>query len=181
MRISIGILAITLLLTSCKNDPQHVAYTSDVVTIHKPNYSTEVNLGEVADTTNIPEIDMSAPADIVITLNTDGVSVDAANYSAHYSPNEYSRVVVSKMENNVNHVKVDNTTLFYSPITKYKYLDANTIEVQEGNTLLGIVRDHKLEGYSITLDKLLKCNQFLSNRGKAKTIYPGDLVRLQCD
>lgn len=185
LKVLAAIVTLSLLTTACNDDKsiQDLNYTPETKEVTKPSYDTEVNIGEQADTTNVVTIDLTGEVDsseIFITLNSSGVVVDAPNYSAEYKRNDYNRVTIAKSEDGVKHMKVDNTTMFYSPKTKYIYLDANTIEVQPGNTLLGIVRDHKMEGYVISLQQIINCNPYLNNRGKAKIIYPGDRIRLEC-
>jgi len=175
------------ILTSCSDEhPASVEYTPEVTQIKGPNYElSESKLAEdtiptieVITEDSIPTFDMSAPEEIVITMSEEGVTVDADNYSSNYKRGDYSRVTIAKKGNEVSHVKVDNTIIFKSGKSKYVYLDANTIEVQPGNTLFQIIKDHQDEGYDISLTKIINLNQFLKNRGKEYCIFPGDRIYL---
>ena len=174
-------------LISCSDEqPSSVEYTPETRNIESPDYTLSepklaedtiptINITEVEED-SIPTFDMNAPEEIVVTMTNDGVTVDADNYSSNYRQGDYSRVTIARKGNEVKYIKVDNTILFKAPTTKYMYLDANTVEVRPGNTLLQIVKDHRDEGYDITLTKIINLNQFLKHRGKEYVLYPGDRI-----
>lgn len=183
----IAIAGLSLMIFSCSDEhPASVEYTPEVTQIKGPNYELgEPKLAEdtiptieIITEDSIPTFDMSAPEEIVITMSEEGVTVDADNYSSNYKRGNYSRVTVARKGAEVNHVKVDNTIIFKAPTTKYIYLDASTIEVQPGNTLFQIIKDHQDEGYSINLTKIINLNQYLKSRGKEYRIFPGDRIYL---
>lgn len=114
---------------------------------------------------------------IQITIDGSTVIISSGNVNTTYTV-EADKVLVNRTEAGlVEYIQINNDILFKENAPagvnhNYRYLDANQIEIIKGNTINGILLDHK-----ITKKQLYKCNPFLHKRG----LQIGDVLNLDCN
>lgn len=131
----------------------------------------------VADTTvDAPELSQ----DIQIVISNSGVMISAPNFSSQ-SPMDVNRLTLQRDANgNLMRIEMDGVVFYGEKFTRnrnYLYLDANTIMVQRGNTLNGLIEDHRAMGYDVSRKSLAKCNPGILN----ESLKVGQYVKLACD
>ena len=158
-----------------------------------PNLDTPYNANPSFNSDTIPTIVMEEDSveamepeasrtysGIELNVGTDEVSLNSPAYNINY-PTDAHRIVLEISDaGNITFFKVDNTILFNE--TKkinhnYTYLDANCIEIQNGNVLEAIVKDHRALGYDISISSLKQCNTYLNKRN----LQSGDIVCISCN
>ena len=161
------ILAAVLLTTlfSCRPTTPRVAPSNEQTVIDTLEMAYEDTL------------DLTIPG-TVITVYEDRVTVESPNVNTVYTT-ELERLFLIRAESGVlEYLQVNGDVLFEERSgsnRKYRYRNNYEIEIQKGNTLNGIIADHRSMG--ITSKKLYKCNPFLHNRG----LQVGDVIKLDCE
>lgn len=117
-------------------------------------------------------------APITIRVYDEQIQVESGNVNTVYTVDASSIYIKRSETGLVSYLKVNNTVLFEENTKSatshsYVYITDNIIKIQKGNTIDGIIADHK--DLKLSRKKLLSCNQFL-NRG----LQVGDLVKLNC-
>lgn len=145
----------------------------------------EVSQTSWADTTAYEEIGDSIPTfevnssttPIVITIENGQIAVKSDNVNTIYNV-EVNRVFIKRSEAGlVEYIQVNDDILFKENVKGsvnhiYRYRENNQIEILAGNTILGIIGDHK-----ISKKQLYRCNPFLTRRG----LQIGDVINLDCN
>lgn len=165
MRVLLYSILTIVLMQSCSKP------TPPVVRYEEPEFI------EVQDS-SLDIIEMVEEFDsLEVVIFPDKVKVSHPKLSTEYDVNP-SYIVIKMGENNIpEYIRVNNIDLLddRSYETNYYYLEDNTLVVQRGQTLLGIIRDHpELE---LTITKLKRCNPYLYRRG----LQTNDYLNLTCD
>lgn len=156
--------------TSCKPSiqPQEMPQTS---------WADTTTYTEVEDD-SIPSFEVNTSADpIIVTIENGQVIIKSGNVNTVYNV-EVDRIFVKRSEAGfIEYVQVNDDILFKENVRghvnhTYRYLDNNQIEILSGNTILGIIGDHK-----ISKKQLYRCNPFLNRRG----LQIGDVINLDCN
>lgn len=125
----------------------------------------------------IQEIQLSPNQEIFSIYTTDSsLVVASSNFNTEYKKN-FEKVIFKRKGSKLDYLQVDNRVLYgtslYEVSHTYKYLDNNTIEVTQNNTLESIADDH-----NISLRKLVTCNPGLKPKSMVRI---GQIINLDCD
>lgn len=167
MRVLLYSILTILFLQSCGKP------TPPVVRYEEPEFiETEVQDSSLDIIEMVEEFDS-----LEVVIFPDKVKVSHPKMSTEYNVSP-SYIVIKVGENNVpEYIRVNNIDLLddRSYETNYYYLEDNTLVVQRGQTLLGIIRDHP--ELDLTITKLKQCNPYLYSRG----LQTNDHLNLTCD
>lgn len=163
--IKILLILLSFAIASCglpSSSPESPKFTETTLT---PQVNTDT-----IDTIVISDDFVEDTTNIIVTNTFFSI---ANPYFKSETHEEIKRLVIEWKEGEVSFCKLNNTVLYADADKKvsheYRYLSANTIQVQEGNTLDGIARDH-----NTTTEKLR-----ILNPGLGKVLQIGKTIKIQ--